>query len=232
MNGFDLRGKTFLITGAASGIGESTAIILDSLGAKLISVDKSVVSADIPGMKWDADLTQMDLKELFAYQFDGFVHCAGVPCVCPLKVLDKQKTQDVWNINTWVALELAKYFTLYQKKGSIVFISSDHALVGSGVNVGYAASKAALHGITKTLAIELAPKIRVNCIAPGFIKTPMADAISPMFEEGYTERVAKLYPLGLGEPEDVAYAIAYLLSDASKWVTGTIIPIDGGYTAQ
>jgi NAD(P)-dependent dehydrogenase (short-subunit alcohol dehydrogenase family) len=105
--------------------------------------------------------------------------------------------------------------------------------VGSVANVGYAMSKSALHGITKSLAIELAPKkIRVNCIAPGFVKTSMLDSISTLFDKEYFEKINKLHPLGLGEAEDVANLIAFLFSDMSKWITGSIINIDGGYTAQ
>jgi NAD(P)-dependent dehydrogenase (short-subunit alcohol dehydrogenase family) len=104
--------------------------------------------------------------------------------------------------------------------------------VGSAANVGYAMSKSALHGITKSLSIELAPKnIRVNCVAPGFIKTKMLEDISDSFNDNYSETITKLHPLGLGDPEDVANVIAFLLSDMSKWITGSILSVDGGYTA-
>lgn len=221
----DLKGKRILITGSASGIGEATYVLLYELGAECVLLDKA----------YGMDLTTMDINSymLSIGKLDGFVHCAGVPYVSPLKTLDMKRCFEVYHINTIAALEIAKGFInkkVCPGEGSIVFISSDHALVGSGMNTGYAASKAALHGITKTLAIELAPRIRVNCIAPGFIRTPMADKITPMFGEGYIESVTKLYPLGLGEPEDVAHAIVYLLS--ARWVTGTILTVDGGYTAQ
>jgi len=132
---------------------------------------------------------------------------------------------------------LAKVFTnrsVYAgEKGSIVFLSSVYGVVGSAANVSYAMSKSALHGITKSLAIELAGKgIRVNCVAPGFVKTNMLDKALGMFDENYAETINKLHPLGVGEPEDVAFSIAYLLSDAAKWVTGSIMNVDGGFTAQ
>jgi NAD(P)-dependent dehydrogenase (short-subunit alcohol dehydrogenase family) len=94
-------------------------------------------------------------------------------------------------------------------------------------------SKAALHGITKSLSVELAGKgIRVNCVAPGFVKTNMMNAINGTFTDDHTIILDKMHPLGLGDPEDVAFSIAYLLSDAAKWVTGSILNIDGGFTAQ
>jgi NAD(P)-dependent dehydrogenase (short-subunit alcohol dehydrogenase family) len=241
MNPFLCNGKRFLVTGAASGIGREASILLSSLGANLVLVDRNNNGLyetrsrckDFAAIRV-MDLLKDSVSELFAdiEALDGLVHCAGKPYIAPLRAIRKEKCNEIWEINTWTAIELSQQFVKKFKKGSIVFISSDHALVGSGVNTGYAASKAALHGVTKTLAIELAPLVRVNCIAPGFIKTPMADEITPMFREGYIESVTKLYPLGLGEPEDVACAIAYLLSDASRWITGTVLIVDGGYTAQ
>ena len=141
-------------------------------------------------------------------------------------------------VNTQAGLNLAKIFTSKQghdsnKQGSIVFISSVYGVVGSAANVAYATSKAALIGMTKALAVEFATKnIRVNCVAPGFIKTSMADGVNAMFDKEYEERIEAMHPLGWGEAKDIANAIAFLLSDASKWTTGAIFNVDGGYTAQ
>lgn len=94
-------------------------------------------------------------------------------------------------------------------------------------------TKAAIIGITKALSIELAPKgIRVNCIAPGFIKTKMMEENSFRFDDEYMERLNNLHPLGLGEAEDIANGVVFLLSDMSKWMTGAVVNIDGGFTAQ
>jgi NAD(P)-dependent dehydrogenase (short-subunit alcohol dehydrogenase family) len=242
-NPYSLEGKTILVTGASSGIGRETSIVLSKLGATPILLDK-----DVPSMNADYaitfDLRNTDgLKEAVlgivkhTGKLHGLVHCAGIPYISPLKSLDKDKINEVMAINTLSALELARIFmdrdVFAGDGGSIVFISSVHALVGSPANVGYAMSKAALHGITKSLALELAPKkVRVNCIAPGFVKTPMAEDIKKFFDSSHNDVIGGLHPLGSGEAEDVAFAIAYLLSDAARWVTGVILPVDGGFTAQ
>ena len=143
----------------------------------------------------------------------------------------------VYDLNSYAAVELSKAFInrkVYNGvSGSIVFISSIYAEVGSSANVGYAMSKAAINGLTKSLAIELASKnIRVNCIAPGFVKTQMMTNTNLAFDDNRDSYLASLHPLGLGNADDVAYPIAFLLSNASKWITGTILNVDGGFTAQ
>jgi NAD(P)-dependent dehydrogenase (short-subunit alcohol dehydrogenase family) len=170
-------------------------------------------------------------------KLNGFIHLAGKPYISPLKSVSEEKCAEIYSLNTYAAIELAKIFSgknVYAgEKGSIVLISSVYGLVGSSANVGYAMSKAALHGITKSLSIELASKrVRVNCIAPGFVKTQMTENAKGMFNDDYWNLLEKMHPLGLGEPEDVAHAIIFLLSDAAKWITGAIISIDGGFTAQ
>lgn len=250
-NPFTLEGKIFLITGAASGIGRATSIILSKLGAKLVLVDinqegltNTLNSCDSVAITLIIDLTDsasikkkiVEVVEGFG-KLNGIVHIAGKSYIAPLKSVSEEKCREVYSLNTYAAIELAKVFTnrnVYAgEKGSIVFLSSVYGVVGSAANVAYAMSKSALHGITKSLAIELAGKgIRVNCVAPGFVKTNMLDKASGMFDENYAETLNKLHPLGVGEPEDVAFSIAYLLSDAAKWVTGSIMNVDGGFTAQ
>ena len=250
-NPFTLVGRNFLITGAASGIGRATSIVLSKLGAKLILCDLNESGLEITLNECGdghimlpidlANSSSIKLKVNDAIskfgKLHGFVHLAGRSYIAPLKSVSEEKCKELFAINTYAALELAKVFTnrnvYIGEKGSIVFVSSVYGVVGSAANVAYAMSKSALHGITKSLAIELAGKgIRVNCVAPGFVKTNMLDTASGMFDANYAETLNKLHPLGIGEPEDVAYAIAYLLSDAAKWVTGSIMNIDGGFTAQ
>jgi NAD(P)-dependent dehydrogenase (short-subunit alcohol dehydrogenase family) len=250
-NPFSLVGKKILVTGAASGIGRSTSIVLSKLGADLLLVDinlNGLLDVQRECKSTDQildidlrDLSQIKEKILVAIssfgKLHGFVHLAGKPYISPLKTIDKEICAEIFNVNTYAAIELAKVFAnrnvYIGEKGSIILISSVYALVGSPANVGYAMSKSALHGITKSLSIELASKgIRVNCIAPGFVKSKMYEDTSALFESNHSETLRKLHPLGLGEPDDIAFSVAYLSSDASKWVTGAILNVDGGFTAQ
>jgi NAD(P)-dependent dehydrogenase (short-subunit alcohol dehydrogenase family) len=250
-NPFSIEGKRYLVTGAASGIGRATSIVLSKLGANLIllDIDISGLSETLHHCKPTDKVLALNLtkaplireavsKVVVEFgKLHGFVHLAGKAYISPLKTISEEKCTQIYLLNTYAAIELTKVFTnrnIYAgERGSIVFVSSVYGLVGSAANVGYAMSKSALHGITKSLSIELASKgIRVNCVAPGFVKSSMMSNTSGLFTDDHNEVLNKLHPLGLGEPEDVAYLIAYLFSDAAKWVTGTIISIDGGFTAQ
>lgn len=250
-NFLDFSEKAILITGAGSGIGKATALYLSSIGAKLLLLDinEESLQETLTSCNEKCDFLTIDLSDIHTIKtilsdklkkfgaLDGIVHIAGLPYVSPLKTLSIDTVEKVLKVNTVAALELAKVFTKHKmyktENPSIVLISSVYGLVGSAANVAYAMSKSALHGITKSLAIELASKkIRVNCVAPGFIKTQMLDDVSGSFDSDYNNRLNMLHPLGLGDAEDIAYSITYLLSDMSKWVTGTILSVDGGFTAQ
>ena len=251
INPLNLENRRYLITGAASGIGRATAVYLSQLGAQLLLVDINKEKLEETRNQCDPkdtviciDLTKTDqLKANILSdveingKLNGFVHCAGLPYIAPLKAISEDVSLTIFKINTYAGLELAKLFTnkkVYAGEfSSIVFISSVYGLVGSAANVGYAVTKGAIQSATKALAIELASKkIRVNCIAPGFIKTEMCDQINHKFDADYDKHIETLHPLGWGSPEDIAAGVAYLFSDMSKWVTGTIISIDGGFTAQ
>ena len=250
-NFLDFSAKAILITGAGSGIGKATALYLSSLGAKLLLLDinEAALKETLSFCNKNCDILVIDLSDIHGIKgvlteklktfgaLDGMAHIAGMPYVSPLKTLNTDTVDKVLKVNTVAALELAKIFTRHKmyktENPSIVFISSVYGIVGSAANVAYAMSKSALHGITKSLAIELASKkIRVNCVAPGFIKTQMLDNVSGSFDDEYNNRLNQLHPLGLGEANDIAYGITYLLSDMTKWVTGSILSVDGGFTAQ
>ena len=170
-------------------------------------------------------------------QLDGFVHFAGVPCTVPIKHLSVDRYEDVNKVNVSSIIELTKIFIskniLARNNPSIVLISSVSGLVGFTPNVAYAMTKGAIISMTRALSIELAHKrIRVNCVAPGFIKTPLMEQTADMLGDDYESNLSAMHPLGLGSAEDVANAVAFLLSDYSKWITGVVLPVDGGYTAQ
>lgn len=240
-----------MVTGAASGIGRATALLLSEMGAKVLLTDinegnllkvqhecqgeTDILILDLT----DADAIKTAVKEKVASfgKLNGFVHCAGLPYIAPLKVVNPEKVEKLYKLNTYAAIELAKVCSSKQvyagEAGSFVLVSSVYGLVGSAANVGYAMSKGAIVAITKSLAMELVGNgIRVNCVAPGFIKTPMAKKVDGMMDESYDERLNALHPMGLGEPVDIANAILFLFSDMSKWMTGAVMNVDGGFTAQ
>lgn len=250
-NPIDLSGKSYLITGAASGIGKATALLLSKLGAKLLLVDINEKNLYTLGAlcEGEVDFLVLDLtksekikekvKEKIAIfgKINGFVHCAGLPYVAPLNSIQAEKSEMIYKLNAYAAVELAKICSHRQvytgQEGAIVLISSVYGIVGSAANVVYAMSKAAIIGVTKSLAIELASKgIRVNCIAPGFVKTNMLEGNSGFFDASYTKRLEGLHPLGLGDAEAIAEPIAFLLSNASRWITGCVLSVDGGFTVQ
>lgn len=256
INPMSLEGKSIIITGAASGIGRECAMLCYELGADLLLLDLNkdgllALKDSLDGGNGSVIIREIDLENLnsikdvisdakkeLGHSFTGLVHCAGIPSVLPLRALSNNQFEKVMRINTEAGLVLAKCFSANSghdtsKQGSIVFISSVYGVVGSAANVAYATSKAAIIGMTKSLAIELVKKnIRVNCVAPGFIKTKMANGISSMFDNDYSDKIEEMHPLGWGEAIDIANAIAFLLSDASKWTTGAVFNVDGGFTAQ
>lgn len=246
-----VKDRCYMVTGAASGIGRATALLLSEMGAKVLLADINAENLEKvkAECKSEADTLVIDLmdadniknlvKEKVATfgKMHGFVHCAGLPYIAPLKVVNAEKTERIYKLNTYAAIELAKVFSNKQiyagEHGSFVLISSVYGLVGSAANVGYAMSKGAIVAITKSLAMELVSNgIRVNCIAPGFIKTPMADKVDGMMDTSYNDRLNALHPMGMGEAEDVAKGILFLLSDMSSWMTGAVLNVDGGFTAQ
>lgn len=242
-NPFRLDGKTILITGASSGIGRATAIECSRLGATIIVTGRNeerlrdtLNSLDGEGHSWIcSDLTidtQMMSLVDSATSLDGLVLCAGKGMMLPVQFSTREKFLDVLDTNFLYPIELLRVLIKKKKinKGaSVVAVSSmggtNFYTVGNGV---YGASKAALDSYMKFCARELAPKnVRVNTVLPAMIDTPLIHRGSVSDEEHAAD--AQTYPLKrYGNPEDVAYGIIYLLSNASSWVTGTSLVIDGG----
>ena len=251
LNPLDLTGRTVVVTGASSGIGRDTAIFLSQLGAKLIVAGRdqarlSAVLAELEGSGHRAEIMNLAepsgipawLKTLSVAggPISGLVHCAGAQVLRPLRLLTETEIADLLKLNVTAALMLAKGFRqkgVNPSGGSVVFISSVMGLVGAPGRSAYCASKSALHSLTKSLALELAPeRIRVNCVAPGFVRTGMLAEVEAALGGEQFRRIEEMHPLGFGEPRDVSQAIAFLLSDMSRWITGTTLVADGGYTAH
>lgn len=247
INPFSLEGKTILVTGASSGIGRGIAIECSKMGAKLIlngrNIDRlketigmldgeghQVLAADISKQK-EIDGLISDVPVL-----DGCVLCAGIPQVCPVKHFKRNDIEDILNVNTVAPIMITSGLLKKKKirKGaSVVLIESiSGVFVGTKGDVSYNASKAALNGFLKGSALELAGQgIRINAVNPGLVPTNILNLTNEMFAESHhTDIMINSYPLKrYGTPEDIAYGCIYLLSDASSWVTGTNLVIDGGY---
>ncbi len=243
-NPFTLKGKTILVTGASSGIGQATAVECAQMGAEVVitgrDTERLQATADLMGTlkaQIAADLTnQEDVERLVAAlpPLDGAVLCAGNSTTLPLQFGSREKFDEMFNVNFFAPVELLRLMykkKVLQKGASVVLIASiggTHSFMpGNGV---YGASKAALNSLMKYAAREYASrKIRVNSICPGMVDTPLIHR-GTITEEQLAED-AKRYPLGrYGKPDDIANGVVYLLSDASSWLTGHDLVIDGGFS--
>lgn len=252
LNPMNLSGRTILVTGASSGIGRRTAVLLSQLGARLILVakneDRLVETVTLlEGSTHQVnpfDLSNVDaipnwFERLIAEtgSLHGLVHSAGISCVRPLRFLTTADIQNAMSINFFAANQLTKAFVqagFYYPDSSIVFVSSISGLIGDLGIAAYSASKGALIELTRSLALELASKsVRINCVAPGLIATEMIERARE--EVTTSEQIAQLekkHLLGMGTSLDVSYAIAFLLANTGRWITGTTLIVDGGYIAQ
>jgi NAD(P)-dependent dehydrogenase (short-subunit alcohol dehydrogenase family) len=167
----------------------------------------------------------------------GIVHCAGVSTTLPLRVVTEDKLGTLSRVNVFGPLLLTRALTnpsvLCPDGASVVFVASVMGVVGEVGKSLYSLTKGALIAAARSLALELAPKkIRVNCVSPGVVVTPMSKgSVYGQTEEAW-ERVRSLHPLGLGTPEDVANTCLFLLCDEARWITGANFVVDGGYTAR
>jgi NAD(P)-dependent dehydrogenase (short-subunit alcohol dehydrogenase family) len=242
-NPFSLAGKTILVTGASSGIGRQIALSCAEAGATLIisgrdearlynllsSLQGEAHKAITADLSTDAGIETLSVS---IGKIDGIVYSAGISHLAPMRMISRTHVQDQFNTNTIAPMLLTKQLLArnsIREHGSILFISSISAHIGVHGVAAYSASKAALEGMARSLSIEAArKKMRVNCLAPGLVETPMFEAAQST-TGGLEETVAK-YPLGIGKPEDVANAAIFFLSQASRWITGTTLVLDGGHT--
>ena len=247
-NPFSLEEKTILVTGASSGIGRATAIECARMGARVILSARNAERLELTRAELDnkennheimvADLTNQDELEALVNavpSLDGLVLSSGrTGNALPIKFDKREKINPVFETNFFAPFELMR--SLFKSKklkdgSSVVTIASIGGVKAFATGNGdYGAAKAALNSIMKFAAKEFAAKgIRVNCICPGMIQTPMVDSCG--FSEEQLKADIATYPLKrYGKPEEVAYGAVYLLSDATVWVTGTELYIDGGVT--
>lgn len=241
-----MSGEFVLVTGASSGIGQETAISLSAeynviLGgrnrARLEGTAAACNSAH-KALIWEYNLADAegieaslrDFIENYNLKINKLVYCAGMMKMLPLKSLSVNDFRQVLEVNTVSAAMLVKFLCgrRYNQSAldNVVFISSNISGRGAKAFSAYGASKSAIDGLMRCLAIELAPSVRVNSVLPGGIKTEMTKAI---FEnQELVEKMVREYPLGLGTTQNIADAVKFLLSNQSAWITGQTLTVDGG----
>jgi NAD(P)-dependent dehydrogenase (short-subunit alcohol dehydrogenase family) len=246
-----LQGKTILVTGASSGIGAEAARVVSELGARVVLSGRNrerleltqrslqgnghgLIARELSGLASGEELAAEAVQS--AGPLSGVVHCAGFMLNRPLRFLSEADADSLMRLNHGSAMGLLKGF---RKKGacasggSAVLVASVMGVVGQPGLAEYCASKGALISATRALALELArDSLRVNCVVPGMVRTELMEKHFSTLTVDQMKAIENMHPLGLGQPRDVAYAIAYLLSDAARWITGTSLVIDGGYTAH
>jgi NAD(P)-dependent dehydrogenase (short-subunit alcohol dehydrogenase family) len=243
---YSLTGKTILVTGASSGIGRAIAVQASQRGAGLWLTARNQQRLDetlgllSPGQHevFAADMGRdTDITALAAHLpvLDGLVLCAGMLKTLPAAFIKRESLEQVFNVNLHGSVLLLQ--RLLKKKwlrqgASVCFISSVASMHPTLGNAIYSASKGAINSFTRALALELAPKqIRVNAILPGFVETALIDDGAINQEQLLKHK--QNYPIGrFGKPEDIAYLSVYLLSDASQWMTGSLLTIDGEYSIK
>ncbi|WP_276878068.1 SDR family NAD(P)-dependent oxidoreductase [Chryseobacterium joostei] len=252
MNQFSLKDKNILITGASSGIGRSCSVECSKSGASLILIARNeeelqkTVSMLAPEAKAEtiiADIAECENLEVLIAEkvseigkISGFIHCAGVEKTLPLKKHTPQLYHDIFAVNVIAGFEIAKILSLKKYKtetSSFVFISSVAGMVGEIGKAAYSSSKGAVISGARSMAMELSrSNVRVNSISPAMVNTPILEKMFENIGEEAAEEILKKHPLGIGKPEDVANACIFLLSDAARWITGSNLVVDGGYSAQ
>jgi 3-oxoacyl-[acyl-carrier protein] reductase len=245
--------KHYLVIGASndSAIGSAVCHCLAADGARLTLVGRraDALHATVDSIQGGDhivapyDLSNLDqiaawLSSLVKQNgpFDGMIYSASFQGYSPLRGMSSSLITRYTNLNISAPLLLSKAFSKkshYNPDASVLFIGSVAGSRGLKARSLYAGTKAALHSITQSLALELAAKsIRVNCVAPALVKGPQAEKQMKMLGEQATNDLLAAHPLGLSEPMDVAHAVAFLLSDRASNITGHILNVDGGYLAS
>lgn len=208
-----LQGRRYLVTGATGGAGSKVCEQIERCGGLVVMKPRN--------------------QDAVGDQFDGVFHAAGVERLEPLRDLGADKDDPALALAINLLAMAGARRGLVKDGGSIVLMSSVAAVRGTPGMAAYSAGKAAIEALARSAAVELAPrKIRVNCIRAGAFRSPMHERISKRLTDEQHQAYFERHPLGFGTTDDIAQAAIFLLSDASRWVTGACFPIDGGYTAR
>lgn len=249
---FSLSGKTVVVSGASSGIGKQCAIDCSKMGAKVVLLARNEkrlkeTQEQMTGdghLSFCLDLTDFSLVEKTVGQIvvevgpiDGIINCAGISTTRSLKLTDAQMMDDFFHTNVYSAIALSKFFckrgNINKTGASIVFLSSVMGVVGEKGKSLYSMTKGALLSTARSLACEYAErKIRFNCISPGVVITPINQNLPHISNPTQRNELESKHLLGFGETTDVSNACIFLLSDASRWITGQNLIVDGGYTVR
>jgi NAD(P)-dependent dehydrogenase (short-subunit alcohol dehydrogenase family) len=241
--------KYVVVTGASNGIGSAVATMLldEGYGVIVTARDTSKLHGLYDGndraiiVPWD--LSEVDDIGSYAKRVQsltggvfGLVHAAGVQDVMPLHLTKPNLLDKVFHLNTYASILLVTEFSKkgrYREGASFVLLSSLAAHEGTPGRGVYAASKAALEGFVVAASPELNSRgIRINCVAPGMVDTPSLENFVSMLSQEQMETLFDEYPLGIGEPEDIAFLISFLISGKSKWITGNVFKPDGGHLSR
>jgi NAD(P)-dependent dehydrogenase (short-subunit alcohol dehydrogenase family) len=245
-------GRRVLVTGASSGIGRAIAIELSRCGASLLLSGRNVDRLEQTASALEGTSHQvlpLDLLEMESIhgivrqavdqggRLYGLCHCAGMVETLPLSAIKLTQFRRMMEINVTAGFELSRVFSrrdvMSGEGGSILFISSIYGLVGQSGQIAYSATKGALHAAARAMAVELARRnIRVNTLSPGLVHTPLSDGALAKLSAEDVRKLEAAHPLGPGQPEDVARAAVFMLAPQNRWITGTDLVIDGGYTAR
>ncbi len=235
--------KNILITGASSGIGKNLAYTLSenpNYRIVLLARNEERLKSIANNLNCDYivfDLDNLtDIKNIFdelnnkQIKLDGMVHCAGISPLMKISENSVETMINTFNINLFSFIEMCKYYSHYGNEGgSIIAISSVVASVASYRQTVYGASKAALEEAVRCIAKEMLQiKVRVNCVVPGAVETEMFKSLEEK-SEGLRLKLEKNYPMGVANPRYISYAVEYLLSEKSKYITGRKIDVDSGF---
>ena len=250
-NPFDLTGKTVVVTGASSGIGRQCAIDCSRMGARVILIARNAerlhetfdslcgdghmsFTCDLSDPVNITETAETIIREVG--KINGIVNSAGISTTLPLKLMTHDKMEEMLKVNVLSAFDLTRELSKVKRMeegSSIIFIASVMGCVGESGKSLYSMSKGALIAGARSLACEFAKrKIRVNTISPGAILTPINANLPHMADPERKAMLESQHLLGIGETSDVSNGVIYLLSDASRWVTGQNLIIDGGYTVR